>query len=215
LVPHLPDDDLFNMHHILQDRSQETIKVYLSSLLDRDVPRTKRILTSEKRLGEKAGNAIAAVAERLFERRVADQDIAFASSLLVKIQDYSWGQYGPKATLLRLVVQHFPQHEQTWDWITQIACKDENDSVRQNALALLARERPEVPATWDLITERARQDQDASFRWTALKLLAKGRPEVPATWDLITECARQDQDASVRQTAPELLARRRPEVSVT
>ena len=160
------------MRHILQDRSQETIKTYLARLLDRDVPRTKRLLTSVKHLREKAGNAIVALAERFFERRVAEEDIAFASSLLAKIEGRYWGEYGPKATLLYLVVQYFPQHEQTWDLITRHAREDQNAGIRQRALELLARGRKEVPATWDLITEHARQDQNASVRQAALALLA-------------------------------------------
>jgi hypothetical protein len=172
LVPHLPDEDLFNMHHILRDRSQETIKIYLSSLLDRDVPRTKRILTSEKQLGWKAGNAIAALAARFFEPRTAEEAIAFAASILTKTEDFSVGESGPKVTLLRRVVRYFPHHEQTWDLITQRAHDDPDFWVRQKALELLATGRKEMPATWDLITQRAHDDQNSAIRRTVLKLLA-------------------------------------------
>jgi hypothetical protein len=208
LVPHLPDEDLFNMHHILRDRSQETIKIYLSSLLDRDVPRTQHVLTSERQLSQKAGNAIRTFAERFFERRMAEEDIAFASNLLTKMEDYYEGEYGAKGTMLRLIVRYFPQHEQTWDLITQRVHADQNASNRQMALQLLATGRKEVPTTWDLITQRVHADQDAGVRQKALELLATGRKEVPATWDLITQYAREDKDTGVRQKALELLVTR-------
>ena len=206
LVPHLPDEDLFNMHHILRDRSQETIKIYLSSLLDRDVSRTRRILTSEKRLGWKAGNAIAALAARFFERRMAEEDIAFASGILTKIEGYSGGESGPKVTLLRRVIRYFPHHEQTWDLITQCVHDDYDDWFREGTLKLLARECQAVPITWDLITQRAHEDKDAFIRLQALELLATGRKEVPATWDLLAQCARDDQNSDIRRRVLQLFA---------
>ncbi|MFL6210517.1 MAG: NACHT domain-containing protein [Pyrinomonadaceae bacterium] len=48
LVPHLPDDDLFNMDHIILDRSQETITVYLSALFERDSKRAMGLLIKNK-----------------------------------------------------------------------------------------------------------------------------------------------------------------------
>jgi hypothetical protein len=44
LVPHLPDDDLFDMEHVLGDRSQEPIVVYLLALFERDTRRAIRFL---------------------------------------------------------------------------------------------------------------------------------------------------------------------------
>jgi hypothetical protein len=141
LVPHLPDDDLFNMRHIFHDRSQETIKTYLSSLLDRDVLRTQLMLIGEKQLREKPVNAIRRLAKRFFERRVAEDDIAFASNLLAKkMEDYYawWAEdKGLKVNMLNLVVQYFPQHEQTWDLITQRARDDQNSAMRRTVLQLL------------------------------------------------------------------------------
>jgi hypothetical protein len=49
LVIHLSDDDLFSMRHILDDRSQEPIFVYVSAILERD---TKKDNCNYKREGE-------------------------------------------------------------------------------------------------------------------------------------------------------------------
>jgi len=215
LVPHLPDEDLFNMHHILRDRSQETIKVYLSNLLDRDVPRTKRVLTSEKQFSEKAGNAIAALAERFFERPEAEGDLAFASSLLAKKGHYPQALRRLKIALFRLVTQYFPQQEQTWDLITQRVHEDQDDDVRRRALELLATGHKEMPASWDLIAQYTREDYDARVRRIGLELLATKHKEVPATWDLITQRAHEDRDAGVRQKALELLATGHKEAPAT
>ena len=42
LVPHLSDDDLFSMTHILADRSKEPIKTYVNAMVERDRIRAGR-----------------------------------------------------------------------------------------------------------------------------------------------------------------------------
>ncbi len=80
---------------------------------------------------------------------MAEDAIAFASNLLAKeIEDSPWwGQDRLKIIMLNLVAQYFPQHERTWDLITQRARDDPDSWVRQKALELLATGRKEVPAT--------------------------------------------------------------------
>jgi hypothetical protein len=114
LVPHLPNDDLFNMGHILDDRSQETIAAYLSSLLDRDLERTRRMLENTKWFGKKAENAVDRLVHRLMEDCQEDQALAFATKLRSGMVDkrYSWrGING----VLKEVVDRFPQSQKAWD----------------------------------------------------------------------------------------------------
>jgi energy-coupling factor transporter ATP-binding protein EcfA2 len=47
LVPHLSDDDLFGMTHLLKDRSREPIKSYLVATLERDRGRAIALLLSQ------------------------------------------------------------------------------------------------------------------------------------------------------------------------
>ena len=54
LLPHLSDDDLFSLDHILTDRSREPIKTFLTALLERDAARTASWLQQQKHFGEKA-----------------------------------------------------------------------------------------------------------------------------------------------------------------
>lgn len=187
LIPHLPDDDLFNMRHILHDRSQETIKTYLSSLLERDAPRTRRMLENEIRFKQKVGKAIANLFPRFLERYQAEAGIDLTSSFLRKM-GYWWGG-SVRQELLRVVVQHFPQYEQTWELIAQRACEDDNDWVRSTALELLAEGRKDEKETWELIEQRACEDDDSYVRCTALKLLVeryelKERHQIILTRDL-------------------------------
>jgi energy-coupling factor transporter ATP-binding protein EcfA2 len=57
LIPHLPDNDLFGMTHIFNDRSQEPIIVFLSALFERDAARAKAVLPTGSSLNYKAAKA--------------------------------------------------------------------------------------------------------------------------------------------------------------
>lgn len=59
LVPHLPDDDLFAMTHVLKDRSQEPVFAYLDALFERDKNRAIRLMSAVDLSGLKAAKAIA------------------------------------------------------------------------------------------------------------------------------------------------------------
>ena len=170
LVPHLSDDDLFDMRHILRDRSQETIRTYLSSLLDRDLVRTERMLTSEKGFEEKAANAIAMLFSRLVEGCSAEETIALGTNLLAKM--VSWAGQG-KSILLHHLARYFSQHKRIWELITQCVREDKNSTVRCSALELLARWRGEEATTRELITQCAREDKASFVRRTALGRLIR------------------------------------------
>ena len=44
LIPHLSDDDLFSMGHLLADRSKEPVKTYLNAIVERDRIRAARLV---------------------------------------------------------------------------------------------------------------------------------------------------------------------------
>ena len=46
LLPHLSDDELFGMTHLLEDQSQEPIKTFLEALLDRDRNRAAMFIST-------------------------------------------------------------------------------------------------------------------------------------------------------------------------
>lgn len=71
LVPHLPDDDLFSMEHILYDRSQEPIIVYLNALFGRDGERAVKNLSTKSFISFKACRGIFSIAH-LYEDINAD-----------------------------------------------------------------------------------------------------------------------------------------------
>jgi energy-coupling factor transporter ATP-binding protein EcfA2 len=58
LVPHLADDDLFAMTHILNDRSKEPIKTYLNALVARDRTRAGRLVLDARAYGDKTLDAL-------------------------------------------------------------------------------------------------------------------------------------------------------------
>ena len=58
LVQYLPDDDLFSMEHILDDRSQQTIYVYIEALFKRDKNRAVKFLADQEEFNYKTAKAL-------------------------------------------------------------------------------------------------------------------------------------------------------------
>jgi len=54
LLPHLSDDELFNLDHFLSDRSREPIKTFSIALLERDAERAVAWLQQRKYFERKA-----------------------------------------------------------------------------------------------------------------------------------------------------------------
>lgn len=58
LIPHLSDDDLFSMSHLLADRSKEPVKTYLNAMVEKDRVRAARLVLGLSRYGSKTIEAV-------------------------------------------------------------------------------------------------------------------------------------------------------------
>jgi hypothetical protein len=58
LIPHLSDEDLFAMGHILGDRSKEVVKTYLNAIVERDPVRAARVVLQLSWHGSKTLDAL-------------------------------------------------------------------------------------------------------------------------------------------------------------
>lgn len=170
LVPHLPDNDLFNMDYIFDDRSRETIKTYLLGLMNRDPARTERLLEKEKNFSEKTERAIAEIFPIFLEGREPEGGLALASSFLTKMQ-----RYAAIRDLLNVVIQRLAKHKQTWELITRCACEDEDAEIRLTALELLAESNMNKEKTMRFLAIRSKEDELVSVRFATSKLLRKLR----------------------------------------
>ncbi len=168
LVPHLPDNDLFNMDYIFDDRSRETIKTYLLGLMNRDPARTERLLEKEKNFSEKTERAIAEIFPIFLEGREPEGGLALASSFLTKMQ-----RYAAIRDLLNVVIQRLAKHKQTWELITRCACEDEDAEIRLTALELLAESNMNKEKTMRFLAIRSKEVELVSVRFATSKLLRK------------------------------------------
>jgi energy-coupling factor transporter ATP-binding protein EcfA2 len=91
LVPHLPDADLFSMDHILEDRSQDPIIVYMSALFERDGKRAMELIAAQAdkaNLNYKAFKAFV-IACFEYESQLDIEDIKRVGGKLIKICSHS------------------------------------------------------------------------------------------------------------------------------
>jgi hypothetical protein len=197
LVPHLSDDELFTLNHILSDRSREPIKTFLMALLERDVERATAWLLQRKHFGDKACEAVGHLIPMFA--------VHLPSNVLFDLVNhvYMWG----RIELLRLMAYQLKGDVRVWQLIRETATKDPERYVRHEALKLLVQWQREEPATWELIREAASKDPDVSVRSMAITLLADGQKDDPTTWKLIREAAMRDPSASLRSRACNFLLR--------
>lgn len=98
LIPHLPDNDLFDMLHVMRDRSQEPVFAYLNALFERDRGRAIQVLSRADLSGPKVAKAVVMLMWHFHTRRTTNDlaDIfkrALASSSTASLWDVAWYLY--------------------------------------------------------------------------------------------------------------------------
>src|SRR5262249_47309517 len=146
LLPHLSDDDLFGLDHILADRSREPIKTFITALLERDAERTATWLQQQKHFGGKATIAMAELTPLLAAHLSSDAVLELMTVVFQR------GRYSrERRRLLEALVSQFKDDVQVWQCIREAALKDTTSDVRRRSLELLANGQKDDPTTWLLI----------------------------------------------------------------
>jgi energy-coupling factor transporter ATP-binding protein EcfA2 len=201
LLPHLTDDEVFEMDHVLSDRSKEPIKTYLLSLLARDAHRAVVWIANRNRFGEKATDAFSEV---MFHFKMKCPHDLFIDAVRGVFQKgtsyYGWYGYPSRSFLLGELKAD--------EALLAAAIDDREAGVRARALAL--RVEKASKGIWDIVRNRAESDAATFVREQALKLLAVGQTDVPETWTLISEAAQDQTNVQIQVCALRLLATHKP-----
>jgi energy-coupling factor transporter ATP-binding protein EcfA2 len=203
LSTHLSDDDLFeDMSHVMNDRSQETIRVYLSTLFERDSNRAVRFLNSQRWFSSKACNAIS-TALALHIDEVGKQDIlSIAKRLLDTVgwyEVYSALFYiAPKTTI----------HDELHELIYSRLVEGNETLVREKALTVFGYLFSGLDSTWRTIKQLAREDPEQRIRISALNLISSFKNQVPDSFEIVADRAEMDTAAEVRSSAMEAVSSR-------
>ena len=167
LVPHLSDDDLFAMDHILDDRSKEPIRTYLTAMVQRDPVRAGQVLLRRPRT----------VTDKLREALRETPSPRLPATGLVMWPSFVQQLGGPA------------------DWVTAVAMldlwRDDRRETHVLVMALAAAGVPGActflgrrwgaqPETWALLGRLA-----GSGSAVALEALMHWRPDHRETWDVI------------------------------
>lgn len=188
LLPHLSDDELFKMEHILDDRSKEPIKTYLLAIAGRDLQRAVSWFEGRASFPRKASEAVWDIIHLL--RASFPNETILRLSRICSSYDF-WIN---KAEAYMRLADIWPD-ETTRTLLAERAVQDKYSSTRLSALMELAQQWPDKAATRTLLAERAVQDEDASARRIALEALAKQWPD-ETTRALLAERAPLDGTAA-------------------
>jgi hypothetical protein len=168
LLPHLSDDELFGLEHILEDRSKEPIKTYLLAMVERDCQRAVTWLEGKASFATKASEAVWNIIHLL---RGSLPNEAFLRLSRICDIEYHW-----------VKIEAFERLAQTW-WdettrklLAERAVQDGAPYTRRAALKVLAQKWPDE-TTRKLFAERALQDEHAGARRTALEGLTEKWPD--------------------------------------
>ncbi len=169
LVKHLSDEDLFGMYHILQDRSQETIYVYLHSLMERDSNRAVELLLSQVELTYKASKACAFLFVA-FQREFPVDSVEQLLKKVVEDSETSAQSYD--------VLQYLISFPQTRNVVRRVLAElvenGRDGSVRRSVISLISIFYQQDEEMYGLLNRRAVEDDDALVRSSILtSLLAK------------------------------------------
>ncbi len=205
LLPHLSDDELFSMEHLLNDRSKEPIKTYLLCLLGRDLQRTATWLIQKESFSEKATDGFVDILYELTQKLPASLLGEIARSVFVKGTScyvnwfHSRGRWWLSRTRL---IEYFKEEA----LLRTSATSDREPGVRAWALSKIVEQQGDDPQTWLLVRESVTKDKGYEVRTYALELLVDEQKDDPQTWQLVRAAATNDNDDSVRSTALKLLA---------
>jgi len=197
LVPHLPDEDLFSMVHILIDRSQEPILTYLGALLERNKARALTLLSSTDYSGDKTSKAVLMLLIR-HRDKVRSEDIlpilrrALEQTPISSLWDISWylstrpylweelrdaisswlreGSENLRFKSLRLISLPYHRNNEILTLVQERATEDPADKVRQEALRILGVSFS-IEKTSGFLRQRALEDEASSVRSIALQSL--------------------------------------------
>ena len=195
LLQHLTDDELFNMIHLMNDRSKEPIKTYLRSMLNRDPQRTVDWLSQRDKFSEKATEAFVEVVDD-FQRRVEAPALRkIASCVFTNGKSYYPGLFASRIKLINYLNDASLQLSAT---------EDREVGVRAISLSRLVQRQGEKPETWNLVQDRLAKDVNEIVRINAMQLLAKGKKNDPRTWELMKALVVEDRHITVRIRALQL-----------
>lgn len=131
LIPHLPDNDLFKMLHVMADRSQEPVFAYLSALFERDRDRAIRVLSQADLTGPKVAKAFVMLMWNFYSRRRDNNDLldVFKRALVVSstasLWDVAWYLYSRPTMWVEI-------RDEVLGW-----AGDASDDLRQKLVILL------------------------------------------------------------------------------
>ena len=208
LLPHLSDDELFGLDHILEDRSKEPIKAYLSALVECDPSRIKRFFALKKRLSSKAAEAII---ERRYQLQPLSNAIVEEAKRIYRPileKQICEGDVYARGKRIKKLSEIWPD-KQSRILIEKRAVHDKYPVPRSSALNMLSNIWPDEK-TRKLLLERAVQDENEYPRTTALRALAKNWSDAD-TQRFIEERAVQDESGHNRYLALIELARNWPD----
>jgi hypothetical protein len=184
LLPHLSDDELFDMKHLARDQSQEPIKTYLLALLDRDRDRAVEFIETLSMTG-KTSDAISILSQTSFAGR---SDASRRLLSVLAVNGNPW-HYSSRSAAFKILAERWPD-ETTRKLITERAVQDNSGYARSAAFKILAEKWPDE-TTRELLAQRAVQDDHYDPRRAALQALAGKRPD-ETTRELLTQRAVQD-----------------------
>jgi hypothetical protein len=197
LLPHLSDDELFGMTHLVKDQSQEPIRTYLRALLERNRTRAIKFLSGLSTVWKMAEGTLT-----VSEGCLSDDDALSRTLLAIRAVNQN---YYSRRIALETLAEKWPD-ETTRELLAQRAAQDDNVDIRVAALKFLIKKWSDE-TTHKLIAQWAVQDDSFSVRSTALEALAEKWPD-ETTRELL---AVQDDNAYARTAALEALAEKWPD----
>jgi len=207
LFPHLSDDELFGLEHLLNDHSKVPIKIFLRRLLSRDPTKAAHWLNEQERFSVRLTEAFVDLFDEFIERLNPGLLVVLVRSFIAKGASYDGKHFSEIFLPARARLISYLGDMTLTRKSAQI---DREPGVRKWALTEIALREAADPQTWKIVRDRIDVDGEWSVRAHALDVLTEIHDN-PETWQLVRDMARlttRDFHNMVRRHALSLLGKR-------
>ncbi len=198
LIPHLSDDDLFSMKHVLADRSKEPVKTYIDAIVARDRTRAGALVLDVSLYGEKTTDGLReAASPKLPATGIGTWPVALARVFSDAM--YRFGHLGKQAGMLEISSRLANHRTLVLEWL------DRWDDRRHETFALV---RKLAECGVDDSVAMLVKWRDSEETWQLVRQLAEGgsreaiailvRRDGDDAWELVRRLAEQGVSAAIR-----------------
>ncbi len=193
LIVHLSNDDLFEMQHIFNDRSQEPIDVYVRALFERDENRALKLIKEKEIVSSKELKALSFVFQNYSSKLTYNEVIRIIDSIV------ETGGIGNSNYFAIIIVQLKRNKNLTEEIRRMLINRIERKRKAWSAIEALATGFDKDEQTWSYLSTKV------STEFMAIRIISENPEKYDGSCEALTEIAKKEKSDFRRRYALKIL----------